>query len=111
MTALSRMDIAPAAIRADIERIIAQGHPIRLGDVGVTPRARKVIELALDEATRLDQQPAGTEHLLLALIREADAIAAFVLIAHGATLERARAAIRAFDERAQARYSEQAGDR
>src|SRR5207248_712923 len=60
------------------------------GEVGLTPRAKKVIELSVDEARRLDHHPVGTEHLLLGLIREGEGIAAGVLESQGVKLDQAR---------------------
>ena len=50
-----------------------------VGEIGLTPRAKKVIELAVDEARRLGHNYIGTEHLLLGLVREGEGIAAGVL--------------------------------
>ena len=61
--------------------------------VGLTPRAKKVIELAVDEAKRLGHRYIGTEHLLLGLIREGDGVAAGVLESLGVGLEQARAQV------------------
>jgi ATP-dependent Clp protease ATP-binding subunit ClpC len=58
-----------------------------------------VIELAIDEARRLDHHYLGTEHLLLGLVREGEGIAAGVLESVGATLERTRAEVVGLDER------------
>ncbi len=70
--------------------IIGVGDRIVLGEVGMTPRAKKVMELAVDESRRLNHHYIGTEHLLLGLIREGEGIAAGVLESLGVTLERAR---------------------
>src|SRR5262249_40349458 len=64
-----------------------------LGEIGLTPRAKKVIELAVDEARRLNHGYIGTEHLLLGLVREGEGIAAGVLESHGVNLYRARAEV------------------
>ncbi|MSQ10879.1 MAG: ATP-dependent Clp protease ATP-binding subunit, partial [Dehalococcoidia bacterium] len=61
------------------------------GEVGLTPRAKKVIELAVDEARRLNHHYIGTEHLLLGLVREGEGIAAGVLESLGVNLEKVRA--------------------
>ncbi len=61
-----------------------------LGEIGLTPRAKKVIELAVDEAARLGHHYIGTEHLLLGLVREGEGIAAGVLESLGVNLERVR---------------------
>jgi ATP-dependent Clp protease ATP-binding subunit ClpA len=76
--------------RAEVERIIGQGDRIALGDIGLTPRAKKVIELAVDEARRLNHHYIGTEHLLLGLIREGEGIAARVLQSLGVDLQNLR---------------------
>ncbi len=70
--------------------IIGRGDRIVLGEVGMTPRAKKVLELAVDESRRLNHHYIGTEHLLLGLIREGEGIATGVLESLGVTLERAR---------------------
>lgn len=80
-------------VRQAVEHIIGRGDRIVLGEVGLTPRAKKVIELAVDEARRLDHHYIGTEHLLLGLIREGDGIAAGVLQSMGVKLEDVRAKI------------------
>ncbi|HZU03117.1 MAG TPA: Clp protease N-terminal domain-containing protein [Ktedonobacteraceae bacterium] len=61
-----------------VEDIIGRGGRVVSGEVGLTPRAKKVIELAVDEAGRLHHEYVGTEHLLLGLIREGQGIAAGV---------------------------------
>jgi ATP-dependent Clp protease ATP-binding subunit ClpA len=60
------------------------GESGKSGDVGLTPRARTVLALAVDEAQRLHQDFVGTEHLLLALAREGDGLAAGILRTFGA---------------------------
>ena len=61
-----------------------------VGEIGLTPRAKKVIELAVDEARRLGHNYIGTEHLLLGLVREGEGIAAGVLESLGVNLEKVR---------------------
>ena len=58
--------------------------------MGLTPRAKRVIELAIDEARRLDHHYVGTEHLLLGLVREGEGIAAGVLESLGVDLDKVR---------------------
>jgi ATP-dependent Clp protease ATP-binding subunit ClpA len=77
-------------VRSAVEFIINRGDRIVLGDIGLTPRAKKVIELTVDEARRLNHQYIGTEHLLLGLVREGEGIAAGVLESLGVTLEKVR---------------------
>jgi len=79
-------------IRQAVEFIIGRGDRIVLGEIGLTPRAKKVIELAVDEARRLNHHYIGTEHLLLGLVREGEGIAAGVLESLGVNLERVRMA-------------------
>jgi ATP-dependent Clp protease ATP-binding subunit ClpC len=77
-------------VRASVEFVIGRGEKPSSGETGLTPRARRVIELALDEARYLGHNYIGTEHLLLGLLREGEGIAAGVLDSFGITLERAR---------------------
>lgn len=79
-------------VRSAVEHIIGRGDRIVLGQIGLTPRAKKVIELAIDEARRLNHQYIGTEHLLLGLVREGEGIAAGVLESLGVNLEKVRRA-------------------
>jgi ATP-dependent Clp protease ATP-binding subunit ClpA len=76
--------------RDAVESTIGHGDRIILGDIGLTPRAKKVIELAVDEAHRLNHRYVGTEHLLLGLVREGEGIAAGVLTSLGVELEKLR---------------------
>ena len=64
-----------------------------MGEIGLTPRGKRVIELAVDEARRLDHHYIGAEHLLLGLIREGEGIAAGVLESLGVSLEKVRAEV------------------
>jgi len=80
--------------RGAVEYIIGRREPqdrIILGEIGLTPRAKKVIEFAVDEARRLNQQTIVTEHLLLGIIRQGDGIAVGVLENLGVNLEKVRA--------------------
>ena len=87
---LQALDIQPNKVRKSVMHIIERGDRIVLGEVGLTPRAKKVMELAVDEARRLNHHYIGTEHLLLGLVREGEGIAAGVLESLGVNLERAR---------------------
>ena len=78
-------------VRSAVGFIIGQGDRIVLGEIVFTPRAKKAIELADNEACRLNHYYIGTEHLLLGLVREGEGIAAGVLESLGVTLEKARA--------------------
>jgi ATP-dependent Clp protease ATP-binding subunit ClpA len=84
---LSNLGVHLASVRAEVERTIGRGDQIVQGDLGLTPRAKKVVELAVDEARRLNHHYIGTEHLLLGLVREGEGIAADVLQSLGVNLE------------------------
>ncbi len=90
---LESLNISPDRVRAEIESAIGRGERAPYEEVAFTPRAKKVLELALDEARRLGHNYIGTEHLLLGLIREGEGVAARVLEAMGADLERVRAQV------------------
>src|SRR5512137_1457596 len=67
-------------VRAEIEKLVGTGDNIMLlGEIPFTPRAKKVLELAVEEAQNLNHTYVGTEHLLLGLLREEEGIAARVL--------------------------------
>ena len=66
-------------IRQAVESSMGRGERTVSGEVGLTPRAKRVIELAVDEARRLHHNYIGTEHLLLGLLREGEGIAASAL--------------------------------
>ncbi len=78
-----------------MESIVGRGGNPAIGEIGLTPRAKKVIELAVDEARRLSHRYIGTEHLLLGLLHEAEGVAAGVLNGLGVGYPQARAAIMA----------------
>src|SRR5216684_618250 len=87
---LSNLGVELNQVRYAVEAIIGRGDRIVLGEIGLTPRAKKVIELAVDEAQRLNHYYIGTEHLLLGLVREGEGIAAGVLESLGVNLEKVR---------------------
>jgi excisionase family DNA binding protein len=87
---LNNLGVTLDQARQRVEFIIGRGDRIVLGEIGLTPRARNVIELAVDEAARLGHHYIGTEHLLLGLLREGEGIAAGVLESLGVSLENAR---------------------
>ncbi len=87
---LTNLGVQLSDVRAAIEYIIGRGDHVAPGDIGLTPRAKKVIELAVDEAKLMKHQYIGTEHLLLGLIREEGGIAAGVLESMGVKLEQVR---------------------
>jgi ATP-dependent Clp protease ATP-binding subunit ClpC len=87
---LSNLGVELNKVRSAVEFIIGRGDRIVLGDIGLTPRSKKVLELAVDEARRLNHHYVGTEHLLLGLVREGEGIAAGVLESLGVNLEKVR---------------------
>ncbi|MCL6476350.1 MAG: ATP-dependent Clp protease ATP-binding subunit [Firmicutes bacterium] len=87
---LERMGVSLSRVRSEIERQVSRGEG-RLGqETQLTPRAKRVIDLAYDEARQLNNNYIGTEHLLLGLIREGEGLAGRVLARLGVDLERAR---------------------
>jgi len=87
---LARLGVGLEQVRRSIEFIIGRGDRIIPDKIGLTPRSQRVIELAIDEARRLNQSLASTEHLLLGLVREGRGIAAGVLESMGINLARVR---------------------
>jgi ATP-dependent Clp protease ATP-binding subunit ClpC len=78
-------------IRQEVENMVApSGGTMTIGEIPFTPRAKRVLELAVDEARALGHNYVGTEHLLLGLIREGDGVAAKVLLELGVDRKRVR---------------------
>ncbi len=88
---LTNLGVQLSDVRKAIEFIIGRGERIITEEIGLTPRAKKVIELAVDEARMLNHHYIGTEHILLGLVREGGGIAAGVLESMGVKLELVRA--------------------
>ncbi|MBC2681269.1 ATP-dependent Clp protease ATP-binding subunit [Corynebacterium anserum] len=88
--ALESMGISLDAVRTEVKEIIGSGGHPPSGYIPFTPRAKKVLELALREALQLGHKYIGTEHILLGLIREGEGVAAQVLVKLGADLSRVR---------------------
>ena len=82
--ALESLGISLDALRQQVEQVIGRGQQAPSGHIPFTPRAKKVMELALREANDLGHSYIGTEHILLGLIREGDGVAAGVLTGLGA---------------------------
>src|SRR5437899_1764442 len=95
---LDRLGVPLGRIRSEIERQVTRGHGNLGQDMQLTPRAKRVIDLAYEEARQLNNNYIGTEHLLLGLIREGDGLAARVLVKLGADLERTRREVYAMQE-------------
>jgi ATP-dependent Clp protease ATP-binding subunit ClpA len=80
--ALQQLGITRDMVRADIESMIGKGDGAPSGHIPFSPRAKKVLELALREALQLSHNYIGTEHILLALEREGDGVAVKILASH-----------------------------
>jgi hypothetical protein len=87
---LANLGVELDQARSSVEFIIGPGDRTPSGDVRLTPRAKKVIELSIDEARRFNHHYIGTEHLLLGIIREGEGIAAGVLESLGVSLDKVR---------------------
>ncbi|MFC1991007.1 ATP-dependent Clp protease ATP-binding subunit [Chloroflexota bacterium] len=87
---LTNLGVGLGKVRSAVEFMIGRGEKPSTGETGLTPRAKKVIELAIDEARHLGHNYIGTEHLFLGLLREGEGVAASVLDSFGITIERAR---------------------
>ncbi len=88
---LRNLDIDLDKIRREVEKIVQSGPSmVTMGQLPFTPRAKKVLELAVEEASNLGHNYIGTEHLLLGLIRENEGVAAQVLLNLGLKLEDVR---------------------
>lgn len=87
---LDRMGISLQRIRQEVERFAHRGDSRPGQEMQLTPRAKRVIDLAYDEARQLNNNYIGTEHLLLGLIREGEGLAARILTKLGVDLDRSR---------------------
>jgi len=85
---LVNMGISLQKVRSAVEFVIGRGEKSDAGEIGLSPGAKKAIELAIDEARTLGHNYIGTEHLLLGLLREGEGVAFRVLASLGITLER-----------------------
>ena len=87
---LDRLGVSLQRIRAEVERYAPRGDARPGQEMQLTAQAKRVIDLAYDEARQLNNNYIGTEHLLLGLIRQGEGLAARVLHKLGVDLERAR---------------------
>lgn len=88
---LSNLGVELDKVRSAVEFIIGRGEKTTSGEKGLTPRTKKVVELAVDEARRLNHNFIGTEHLLIGLLREGEGVAAGVLESLQVNLDKVRA--------------------
>src|SRR5918911_397298 len=95
---LQRLGVSLEQLRAEVEKQVTRGQGNLGQDMQLTPRAKRVIDLAYEEGRQLGNNYIGTEHLLLGLIREGDGLAARVLVKLGADLERTRREVYAMQE-------------
>ncbi|MBL9000348.1 MAG: ATP-dependent Clp protease ATP-binding subunit [Phycisphaerae bacterium] len=88
---LRNLDVDLRRVRLEVEKLVKAGpEMVTMGRLPQTPRAKKVIEYAIEEARNLNHNYVGTEHLLLGLLREHDGVAAQVLMNLGLKLEEVR---------------------
>jgi ATP-dependent Clp protease ATP-binding subunit ClpA len=91
--ALEGLDISLEEVRAQVARIIGEGDEVTTGMIPFTPRAKKVLELALREALSLGNNYIGTEHILLGLTREGEGVAMRILMGFDADAGKIREAV------------------
>jgi ATP-dependent Clp protease ATP-binding subunit ClpC len=88
---LESLDVTVEEVRAQVARIIGQGdEEVTSGQMPLTPRTKRVLELALRESQSLGHEYIGTEHILLGLVRENEGVAARVLLDFDADAEKIR---------------------
>ena len=87
---LSNLGVKSGKVRSAVEFIIGKGEKTDSSEIGLTQRAKKVIELAVDEARRLNHHYIGTEHILIGLMREGEGIASGVLESLDISLDKIR---------------------
>src|SRR3972149_5720807 len=87
---LRELKVQPERVTELVERITGPGRRTPFSKIDLTPRTKRVIELAVEEARRLGQHYIGTEHLLLGLIRQGDGVAIDILRQRGVSPEQIR---------------------
>jgi ATP-dependent Clp protease ATP-binding subunit ClpC len=87
---LESLDITLERVRAQVVRLVGSGDEFTQGQIPFTPRAKRVLELALREAVSLNHRYIGTEHILLGLVRENEGVGARVLLDFDADSEKIR---------------------
>jgi ATP-dependent Clp protease ATP-binding subunit ClpC len=107
--ALKSLGIRLETVRQRIEEVAGRGEQTPSGHIPFTPQAKKVLELALQESRALGHNYIGTEHILLAVIREGDGMAAHVLSDLGADLDGAREQVIRLLEEYQREHGNQVG--
>src|SRR4030088_3158551 len=87
---LESLDITLEWARTEVTRLVGFSEEVTSGQIPFTPRAKKVLELALREALNLGHNYIGTEHILLGLVRENEGVAARILLDFDADAEKIR---------------------
>ena len=91
---LENLDVDLERVRSEVEGMVKHGPDVApMGQLPFTPRAKKVLEFAMEEAKQLDHNYVGTEHLLLGLLRENEGVAAQVLMNLGLKLDEVRSEV------------------
>jgi ATP-dependent Clp protease ATP-binding subunit ClpC len=90
---LESLDITAEKVRAALAAIVGRGNEVTSGEIPFTPRAKQVLELALQEALSLKHNYIGTEHVLLGLAREGQGVAWRILLDFDADAEKIRSEI------------------
>ena len=86
---LSSLGVDLSAVREGVERAVPRGDPDKpIDEIKLTPRMHRILQLANDEATRLGSREVGTEHLLLAVAKEGESVAASVLRSLGVAMDK-----------------------
>ena len=94
---LKHFDVDLPKARAEVEKLVQRGpEPFAVGKLPQTPRAKKVIEFAIEESRSLNHTYVGTEHLLLGILREQDGVAALILLNLGLRLQDVRQEVLSF---------------
>jgi ATP-dependent Clp protease ATP-binding subunit ClpA len=90
---LDRFGMSSDGVREEVVARVGTGTATMSGHIPFTPRAKKILELALREALQLGHNYIGTEHILLGLVREGEGVGALIITAHGADLDQLRDAV------------------
>jgi ATP-dependent Clp protease ATP-binding subunit ClpC len=90
---LESLDITVEEVREQVERVVGRGDNAVTGQIPFTPRAKRVLELALGEALTLGHSYIGTEHVLLGIARENSGVASRILLDFDAEADKIRAAV------------------
>ncbi|HEY3779932.1 MAG TPA: Clp protease N-terminal domain-containing protein [Fimbriimonadaceae bacterium] len=95
---LGRMQISSEWLESKVAEKAWKGEPIECAELTLTPRVKRVVDLAHDEAQKLGNNYIGTEHLLLGLVRERDGLAGRILANAGVNIDNARSFTRVIQD-------------